>query len=78
MLREAVQKLRVGVGVDVAACLIVEEGDEVRGVDEVAVDAHRQAVGGVDEEGLRLGTVVRVVLVDVKVEGVRCVYGGHM
>lgn len=54
-----VQKLRVGVGVDVAAGLVVEEGDKVGGVDKVAVDAHGQTVGRVDEERLSLGTVAK-------------------
>jgi hypothetical protein len=72
---KAVQKLRVRVGVDVATGLVVEEGDEVGGVDEVAVDAHGQTVGRVDEERLSLSTVMHFVS-DANSKNERYDYGG--
>lgn len=52
------------------AGLKVEELDKIRGVDEVAVDAHGQAKGGVDEEGLGLGSGTRHV--SWRIESGRC------
>lgn len=52
-----VQELRIRLRVDVAAGLLVEEGAEVVGVDQVPVDADAEAEGGVDVEGLGLRAV---------------------
>jgi hypothetical protein len=46
------QKFRVGVGVYVAAGLVVQELDELGRIYEIAVYAHRQAEWGIDEKGL--------------------------
>ena len=46
--KDVEDELRVGIGVDVAAGLLVEEGGHLGGVRDVAVDGHAETEGGVD------------------------------
>lgn len=46
-MSENVQKLRVGIGVDVSASYYVEEFAQLIDIDEVAIDAHAEAKGRV-------------------------------
>lgn len=57
------QELRVGIGVDVSVGFFVEELAEVFGVDEVAVDTHRDSERRVNVEGLGLRSVSVVSVV---------------
>lgn len=50
-----IQEFGVGGGVHMATGFVVQELDEVGGIDKVAVDGHGQAEWGVDEEWLRFG-----------------------